>query len=193
MPAQLKRYYGGADLHFITFSCFHRQPKLQPSANKDLFLAVLEQVRQKYRFAVFGYVVMPEHVHLLLSQPEVANPSTVMQVLKQVVSRTISLDDKCASLGGFWQRRFYDFNVRTEPKRSEKLRYMHRNPVIRGLAKPEDWQWSSFRYYAFDDPSPVMIDSSWLNHWQPDLDPTLRKGAKDGAPVIKCKHEGGDD
>ena len=48
----------------------------------------------------------------------------------------------------FWQARFYDFNVWTERKRVEKLRYMHRNPVMRGLANsPEDWRWSSFRWY----------------------------------------------
>jgi len=48
-----------------------------------------------------------------------------------------------------WQKRFYDFNVWTEEKRIEKLRYMHRNPVKRGLvARPEDWEWSSFRAYA---------------------------------------------
>jgi putative transposase len=187
MPPQLKRYYGAADLHFITFSCYRRRPKLQAPAHKNLFLAVLEQVRQQYRFAVVGYVVMPEHVHLLLSKPEIANPSTVIQVLKQVVSRKISLLDARAPLEGFWQRRFYDFNVRTERKRGEKLRYLHRNPVTRGLVEtPEDWQWSSFRYYAFGDASPVAIDSSWLNRWQPDVDPTLRKSAKDpGFPTAR--------
>ena len=45
-----------------------------------------------------------------------------------------------------WQARFYDFNVWTELKRVEKLRYMYRNPVKRGLvAEPEQWDWSSFR------------------------------------------------
>ncbi len=128
MPPQLKRYYGAADLHFITFSCYRRRPKLQASEHKDLFLAVLEQVRQKYRFAVVGYVVMPEHVHLLLSKPEIANLSIAIQVLKQVVSRKISLLDQRAPLEGFWQRRFYDFNVRTERKRREKLRYTASEP-----------------------------------------------------------------
>src|SRR5581483_5941462 len=55
-----------------------------------------------------------------------------------------------AELPHFWQRRYYDFNVRTAKKRIEKLKYMHRNPVKRGLVKaPEDWRWSSYRSYAF--------------------------------------------
>ena len=59
----------------------------------------------------------------------------------------------------FWQRRFYDFVVWTQRKRVEKLRYMHRNPVKRGLVlAPEQWAWSSFRYYAYDEAGPVLVD-----------------------------------
>jgi putative transposase len=180
MPLRLKRLYETADLHFITFSCFHRQPYLQSSTRKELFLAVLERVRREFHFTITGYVVMPEHVHLLLSKPEAGDLSIVLQVLKQSTSRESELESK---IGGLWQRRFYDFNVRTEAKRIEKLRYLHQNPVARGLVqKPEDWQWSSFRYYAHGEPSLVTIDSSWLNGRWPSVDPTLRKNAKDGAP-----------
>ena len=183
MPLRLKRFYENADLHFVTFSCYHREPNLQSSIRKDLFLSVLERVRQQYRFSITGCVVMPEHVHLLLSKPERANLSIVVQVLKQIVSRKVSASEQHAPVESFWQRRFYDFNVRTERKRIEKLRYLHQNPVTRGLVeKPEDWQWSSFRHYALGEPFPVTIDSSWLNGWQPSVDPTLRKSAKDGAP-----------
>jgi putative transposase len=58
-----------------------------------------------------------------------------------------------------WQRRFYDFNVWTEHKRIEKLRYMHRNPVKRGLVEePDQWVWSSFRSYAYGEVGPVRIN-----------------------------------
>ena len=110
MPSQLKRIYDTADLHFVTFSCYHRQPNLSLPLNKDLFLSVLERVRQRYRFDIIGFVVMPEHVHLLLPKPEHADLSVAIQVLKQTVSR------KSSSTAAFWQRRFYDFNVRTEAK-----------------------------------------------------------------------------
>jgi putative transposase len=62
----------------------------------------------------------------------------------------------------FWQRRYYDFNVRNEEKRIEKLRYMHRNPVVRGLVtKPEEWPWASFRHYATGAAGVVKIESEW--------------------------------
>jgi putative transposase len=60
-----------------------------------------------------------------------------------------------------WQARFYDFNVWTEKKRIEKLRYIHRNPVARGLvASPEQWQWSSFRWYSSGEVGPVRINDT---------------------------------
>jgi len=106
-----------------------------------------------------GYVVMPEHIHLLISEPEVGTPSTVMQVLKQRTARAllpkteaprtaqIELFKEAPERAPFWQSRFYDFNVWTQKKRVEKLRYMHQNPVTRGLvAEPEDWRWSSYRF-----------------------------------------------
>jgi REP-associated tyrosine transposase len=62
------------------------------------------------------------------------------------------------------QRRFYDFNVWTEKKRVEKLRYMHRNPVKRGLVlEPEQWRWSSFRWYALREAGAVKVNE-WRVH-----------------------------
>jgi putative transposase len=113
---------------------------------------------------------MPEHFHLLISEPQDTTPSVVMQVLKQRFAQQLlsrwrraqpagqgSLWPRAA--GEIWQRRFYDFNVRTERKRIEKLRYMHRNPVKRGLvAQPEQWAWSSFRSYALGEVGRVRIN-----------------------------------
>ena len=141
MPVGLHRTYGAHHLHFITCSRYRRLPFLGSARSRDRFLSILEQTRQKYRFVVVGYVVMPEHIHLLLTEPEVGTPSTVMQVLKQRTARALLLKRKRANprqrnlFGGeprrreFWQARFYDFNVWTTNKRVEKLRYMHRNPV----------------------------------------------------------------
>ena len=83
MPAGLHRTYGAHHLHFITCSCYHRRPRLRSVRSRDRFLSILEQTRQRYRFVVVGYVVMPEHFHLLMTEPEVGTPSTAMQVLKQ--------------------------------------------------------------------------------------------------------------
>src|SRR5438309_1004222 len=75
----LRRYYGQGDFHFITTSCYRRKPLLGTARARNMFLKALEQVRRRYNFDVIGFVVMPEHVHLLLGEPEKANPSVVMQ------------------------------------------------------------------------------------------------------------------
>src|SRR5450755_1788585 len=83
MPRGLKRYYGAHDLHFITCSCYRRLPLLGTANRRDLLLELLEEVRQRHRFVVLGYVVMPEHFHLLISESQETTPSIAMQVLKQ--------------------------------------------------------------------------------------------------------------
>ena len=130
MPWGLKRFYGAGDLHFITGSCYHRQAFLGSAKRRDLFLAALERIRERYSFVVIGYVVMPERFHLLLSEPEKGNPSVVMQALKlsftrRLLPRTRSNDlqadlwDK-ATPAHIWQRRFYDFQ-RLEPESRDKF------------------------------------------------------------------------
>src|ERR1700761_6975953 len=154
MPSGLTRYCGGHDLHFITISCYHRQSFLNTSASRDMFVETLEETRQKYEFRVAGYVVMPEHVHLLVSEPNVGTLSTVLQVVKQRTTRKVNDVIK----GQMWQRRFYDFNVFTQEKQTEKLLYIHENPVKRGLVlSAEDWKWSSARFYSFGEQGVVKI------------------------------------
>ncbi len=82
----LKRYYGRDDLHFMTFSCYRRRAFLGTARARDCFVRILDQVRRKKEFLLLGFVVMPEHVHLLISEPRGSNPSKVLQVLKQQVS-----------------------------------------------------------------------------------------------------------
>jgi len=82
MPQSLRRFYGGGDLHFLTFSCYQRKPLLSNTSRCDLFLQTLERVRRRYRIVILGYVVMPEHVHLLVSEPQRATLSTAIQALK---------------------------------------------------------------------------------------------------------------
>jgi putative transposase len=158
MPSHLKRYQQSRDLHFITFSCYRRQPKLGRPTVRAVFENSLEHARRRYRFCVKGYVVMPEHVHLLVSEPEDGTLATALQALKQSVSRTVAL----RSSQPFWEPRYYDFNVWTAKKQIEKLKYLHRNPVTRGLvANPEDWEWSSFQHYATGVERTVEIESEW--------------------------------
>jgi putative transposase len=146
-----------------------------------LLLKILDRVRRRYRFVVLGYVVMPEHVHLLVSEPQRETLSTAIQALKLGFVRSMSCSSgkfvagprsrKIGETWGtpgswghperFWQARFYDFTVWTERKRIEKLRYIHRNPVERGLvSSPEQWRWSSFRWYLCGEAGPVRINDT---------------------------------
>src|SRR5438128_8644806 len=159
MPRGLKRVQQARCLHFITFSCYHRGPLLATPEARGAFEQTLERVRQWYGLYVAGYVVMPEHVHLLISEPERASLAVAIQMLKQIVSYQLH---KLAAGGPFWQARYYDFNVWSERKRVEKLRYVHRNPVKRRLVEsPEQWAWSSFRHYISGIEGVVEIESQW--------------------------------
>ena len=147
MPQVLHRFYGARDLHFLTFSCYWRQPLFSSATRCDLFLQILERVRRRYRLLVLGYVVMPEHVHLLVSEPQRATLSTAIQALKLGFVRSSEINAgsgkaavpracperaegsrKGSQTWGtpvvpnrFWQAQFYDFNVWTERKRVESF------------------------------------------------------------------------
>ena len=170
MPSSLRRYQQTGDFHFVTFSCYRRQALLDTPRAKGSFEQTLERVRRWYGLYVAGYVVMPEHVHLLISEPERSKLAVAIQMLKQITAHDLGIIEGRS----FWQTRYYDFNVRTEKKHVEKLRYIHRNPVRRGLVeKPEDWPWSSFRHYATGIEGAVEIESEW----------TARRRERMGAPL----------
>lgn len=160
MTEGLHRFYGNRyQLHFITCSCFHRQPFLTTPERRDFFLEELERLRISESFRVEGYVVMPTHIHILISEPEKGNPSTVMQLLKQRTGLKFNREMKRPVGSQFWQKRFHDFNVYTHEKRVEKIHYMHDNPRRKGLVEdPWDWKWSSCRYYRTGEPGMVTVD-----------------------------------
>ncbi len=173
MPKGLKRYYGRGDLHFLTFSCYRCLPLLGTVRARNVFVNALATMRERYHFLLIGYVVMPEHVHLLISEPAGVTPSAMLKVLKQRVSRDLRREAGRAPFGRltsfplkdaeglprFWQPRFYDFNVYSAKKRREKLEYMHANPVERGLVgEPNAWIWSSYSYYAKGEMGLLPID-----------------------------------
>jgi putative transposase len=122
-----------------------------------VFEPALEQTRQRYGLCVLGYVVLPEHGHLLLSEP-------------------------------FWQARYYDFNVWTAKKETEKLKYLYRNPVTRGLvSRPEDWAWGSYRHYASGAKGVVEMESRWTARGREGIRLSRPSKAWTGHPV----HGGG--
>ena len=173
MPKGLLRVHGGGNLHFITTSCYRREALLGTARARDIFLQIFEQVRRAYAFDVIGFVVMPEHIHILITEPQRKTVSIAMQVLKQRVARRRLPKRKSKSQSEFWerkprrrfwQRRYYDFNVYSQRKTTEKLRYMHRNPVKRGLVlSPELWYWSSYRSFAFGEEGVVKLSWQTMN------------------------------
>ncbi|MGH9689278.1 MAG: REP-associated tyrosine transposase [Candidatus Acidiferrales bacterium] len=192
---KLERRYGLGHLHFITCSCYRRLPFFASEPRRAAFLKILQEVRDRYDFALLGYVVMPEHIHLLISEPNVGTPSVVMEVMKQRVSRTLRKRPKNASPSQmrlwkderpsnhprFWQRRFYDFNVWRFRKKNEKLNYMHFNPVRRGLVDhPKSWAWSSYRFYLIGGPVLCAPNPGWK--------PAPRKAVKrvERTPTIRA-------
>jgi REP-associated tyrosine transposase len=178
---QLRRYYGQNHLHFLTTGTYRRARVFDSERFKRRFIATLGKLRSELDFLIVGYVLMPEHIHLLLWPGERANPSQIMQKLEGRTARFIlkALRENRENswcqrmLGRFtlpstvhdeahfrvWQRRFYDMNIWTEKKILEKLNYMHNNPVQRSLVKePGEWPWSSWRFYYLEDASLLAMD-----------------------------------
>src|ERR1051326_5822101 len=146
MARDLRRFHQSGQSHFITFSCYHRQPKFTSPHIYDLFIDCLEQMRGHFSLNIYGYVVMPEHAHLLISEPPTRTIADAMRFLKLTFAKRLRLIE--GGDGSFWQKRYYDRNVRDAHEFSVKLRYLHRNPVKRGLVSTADeWRWSSYRHY----------------------------------------------
>jgi putative transposase len=177
MPWGLKRFHASAQTHFVTYSCDHRRPSFTEAIARRVFEAALERVRRSFGLCVYGYVVMPEHVHLLLSEPQQGTLADALKSLKQGVSRRL-----IGNAEHFWQKRYYDFNVRNESQFIEKLRYIHRNPVKRGLCvRAEDWEWSSFRQYATGSEGRVEIECEWTAR-------KCERAAGRNSPAVELPH-----
>jgi len=175
------RTYSPGQLQFITTSTYRRAPIFLSERLCHGFVQRLEEVRQEMKFLLLGWVLMPDHFHLLLCPQPAGSTSLIVKGLKEQTAERIlktlrenlphpwcrkmlsrlrlpsSVHDE--SHYRLWQRRFYPFNVYTEKKYLEKLQYMHNNPVRRGLvSSPGDWAWSSWRFYFLEDVSMLRMD-----------------------------------
>ncbi len=176
-----KRHFDPGQLQFITSSTYRRRKLFESQRFRGDFVEVLRDLRQEMGFRLVGWVLMPEHFHLLLKPEPAEMTSRVLQELKKrtalrvlgtlrehpehrwcremLASLRLPPSVHSESLYRVWQRRFYPFNVYSERKRLEKLHYMHGNPVKRGLvSSPDKWPWSSFRFYYLDDASLLEMD-----------------------------------
>ena len=156
MSSTLKRHQSNGARHFITFSCYRRLPYLDndphepPSSksSKDFAFGTSSTSSAMCSCRNTYTCSSPNPAHIL---------ATTLNVLKHETSQRLKRDRK-----QFWQTRYYDFNVLTQPKFVEKLRYLHRNPVTRGLVEnPGDWPWSSYRHWLTGEAGQVEIESHW--------------------------------
>jgi putative transposase len=168
MPSNLKRHQSTGHDHFITFTCYKRRPLLNTEKAQTILEAVLEDQRARHSFHIYAYVVMPNHVHLLLSEPPETQLSKILNVLKTQTSRQLPTRDD----DPFWQTRYYDLNIFTWGMFREKRVYIHRNPVAEGLVlEPEHWPWSSFRQYMTGEPGRITITKTFAIPSQPTFPP----------------------
>jgi putative transposase len=119
-------------------------------------------MRRGFAMCVYGYVVMPEHVHLLVNEPQNAALAEAIHFLKLSFAKRLRSRKRATESSSFWQKRYYDRNVRDAEEFRVKLRYLHRNPVERGLVKEAaQWKGSSVRHYALREIGIVEIESAW--------------------------------
>lgn len=156
--------------HFVTFSCYRSRRLLDVDLARRVVLGVLNSQLSKQGARLVCFVLMPDHVHVIVWFQQPGQLSTFMKQWKQRSSRSIRkhvlptipkyetlMEDKVA----FWQRRYYAFHIHTRQEIQEKLNYMHLNPVPAGLVeRTVDWQWSSARYYEFG--CSVGVPISWV-------------------------------
>jgi len=132
---KLKHYDNLGTARFVTFSCYYRLPSLNNPGAKEIVIEELDRARTKHGFRLLGYVLMPDHAHLVLFPPEGMELGLVIREIKSRSARRYFATAQIGASGRrvFWQRRCYDHNCRTPETVREKIEYCHNNPVKRGL------------------------------------------------------------
>ena len=156
---------------FVTFTCFRRRRLLSDVFTCQAVLAELSRLRSVHRIKIVGYVIMPEHIHVILIPPNDLPVGSVIGSMKCRTAHAVlnrwrdagqapdPIPHHNSGQAAVWQRRCLDHNCRTYETVLEKLSYCHENPVKRGLVKrPEDWPWSSCRWYLGDRDVVLEID-----------------------------------
>ncbi len=155
-------------VHFVTFSCYGNRSHLSRDQCKRILLGALNHELERHRAVCVGFVIMPDHVHVLIWFHETGKLSSFIRDWKRSSSRSIKLFllDQSQFARTFpredpiWQKRFYSFEIMTEEKIEEKLTYMHMNPVKKGLVDNiAEWPWSSARHY--DSGKSVGVPIGW--------------------------------
>jgi putative transposase len=175
---KVRSYNIPGDAHELTFSCFRLMPLLNRDRTRRWFVDAMEAARTDLHLHWWAYVIMPEHVHVLVwpRDPEyevrlirtalkVPVQRKALQYLRQKAPAFLEhLRDRQPNgkvEHRFWQRGGgYDRNVMEHSTLLTMIEYIHNNPVRRGLvASPTDWIWSSARFYAGEPNVPTWMDA----------------------------------
>ena len=166
MPKRRIIHHPGA-CHFVTFSTYQRRRFLEPDRAKEIVLETLQEYLISYRGKCSGFVVMPNHVHVILFGDDGYDLPRFLQFWKKTSSYRIgqfyreymeTYREFCPNNCPIWQPRYYDFNIESEAKHNEKLDYIHANPVVAELCESGlDWHWSSARFYELNEGVGVTI------------------------------------
>ena len=153
--------------HFLTFSTHQRRRFLDTGKTRDIVIEVLQKCLLKHQATCAGFVIMPDHVHALISGREEFKISPFVQVwkktssfrIKQFFTRELErYGELCPEGCPIWQASFYDYNVDSDEKLNEKIEYMHNNPVEARLVEyAVDWNWGSARFYELGEVVGVTI------------------------------------
>jgi REP-associated tyrosine transposase len=158
MPRGLQRFHQSGQSHFLTFSCYRRQANFIAADTYDLFVQCLEDMRRRFAMRIYGYVVMPEHVHLLVNEPECATLADAMHFLKLSFAKRLRSRRRAVESTSFWQKRYYDRNLRDEREFTPNLRYLHRNPMnpLSSRAKHDEREFTPKLRYLQRNPVNVL-------------------------------------
>ena len=160
---KLRHYDHAGTARFVTFSTFRRLPALNDDRLKQIIIDELKSLRATYDIRIYGYVLMPDHVHLVLHPPNGMALGKRIGELKSLSSRRYFMEQKTPENHQkriLWQLRCYDHNCRTTVSAVEKINYCHYNPVRKGLVQEAgEWRWSSFNWYQGRTDVPLAIDS----------------------------------
>jgi putative transposase len=193
MPSKLRRYDEPGHTHFWTISCYRRLQFFHDDGMKRVVIAALSQLRHRFGICLLAYVIMPEHLHALLyphrrGEDQPVPISQLLECFKQHIGfyGKQRLRDVWSRRRRLWSEplnrwatgkfdkqeimntRGYDRNIFTENELREKVDYIHKNPITRGLvAGAADWPWSSYRYHELGDASliPMDRDGAWRVIW----------------------------
>lgn len=171
---KLRHFDNDGEGRFQTFNVHNQLPLLTDNGIRQIIINEIDNARNKFGFRLIAYVLMPEHVHIVLIPKANSKVGFIIGEIKRFSSKRIHeylIKQKSKLLEKlivkrndiaqfvFWQRRCYDHNIRSEKAMWEKVNYCHNNPVKRGMVKsPADWKWSSYNYYYHDSDFPLKID-----------------------------------